>query len=342
MPSSARRLRTWIVAGCIACASFGARDAAATGVDPAAATPAQKNEAQKRFDRGRELAAAQRFPEALVEFQASYEIVASPNTHFSIARTLGSLGQPAEAYVEFGKTISEAQADAAKDKRYAQAAEAAEAEQRDLRGKIAFLVVTVERGDDATVKIGERAIDRSMLGSAVPVIPGTINVVVSIGGAEVARQVVTLAAAEQKTIVLEARPKLAESGTPIADTNVREQPSVTVNGSAGGLRTAAYVAGGVGLVGLTTFAIFGALEKSSYNDLQDACHGGPCPAEKADDISTGRSRQTIANVGLVAGLVGAAAGAVLFVVSMPSSKSPTSARAAVVVTPGFVGVRGSL
>jgi hypothetical protein len=117
---------------------------------------------------------------------------------------------------------------------------------------------------------------------------------------------------------------------------------VTVNGSAGGLRTAAYVAGGVGLVGLTTFAIFGALEKSSYNDLQDACHGGPCPPEKADDISTGRSRQTIANVGLVAGLVGAAAGAVLFVVSMPSSKSPTSARAAVVVTPGFVGVRGSL
>ncbi len=243
MPSSARRLRTWIVSGCIACASFGARDAAAAGVDPASATPAQKSEAQKRFDRGRELSAAQRFPEALVEFQASYEIVASPNTHFSIARTLGNLGQLGEAYVEFGKTLSEAQADAAKDKRYAQAAEAADAEQRDLRGKIAFLVVSVDHGQDATVKIGDREIDRLTLSSGVPVTPGTTNVVVSISGAEVARQVATVSAGDRKTIALDARPKPADPGAPLADTTIREQTTVTVNGSASGLRTAAYVAG---------------------------------------------------------------------------------------------------
>jgi hypothetical protein len=127
----------------------------------------------------------------------------------------------------------------------------------------------------------------------------------------------------------------------LADASTREQPTLTIDGSPRGLRTAAFVAGGVGVVGLATFVIFGALEKSTYNDLQDACHGGPCPPERADDISTGRSRQTIANVGLVAGLVGAAAGAVLFVVSAPS-KTSSSASASVVVAPGFVAVRGSL
>jgi hypothetical protein len=342
MITSPRTLRTWIVAGCMACPAFYPREVHAGGADPGTATTAQKNDAQKRFDRGRELANAKRFSQALAEYQISYEIVASPNTHFSIARTLVSLGQFGEAYVEFGKTMAEAQAAASKDKRYAQAADAADAEQRDLRPKIAFVVVSVEHGDGATVKIGDREVDRAILGSPFPVTPGTITVAVSNGGVEVARQTVTLSATDNKTIVLDGTPKTSESSAPVAETGAREQPVLAVDRSPRGLRTAAFVAGGVGVAGLATFVIFGALEKSTYNNLQDACHGGPCPPERADDISTGKSRQTIANIGLVAGLVGAAAGAVLFVVSAPSSKTQSSASASVVVAPGFVALRGSL
>ena len=334
---SRRALRTWIVTGWLACA-LAPRGAAGAGADPATASAKQKVDAQRKFDHGRELSAAGRYPEALAEFQASFEIVASPNTHFSIARTLAYMGQPAEAYVEFGKTITEAQAAAPKDKRYAQTAEAADAEQRDLGAKLAFLVVSVEHGDGATVKVGEREIDRAALRDPIPVIPGTVTVVVSSGGTEIAHQSVTLAIADRKTIVLDAQPKPAEPAP--APEAPREQPVVVVDTSPRGLRTAAYIAGGVGVAGLATFAIFGSLEKSSYNQLNDACHGGPCP-ERADDIATGRSRQTIANVGLGAGIVGLAAGAVLFVVSAPP-KAPTTARASILVAPGFVGVAGSL
>jgi hypothetical protein len=332
-------LGTWIVSGCVA-ALLAPRAAEAAGADPATATGKQKADAQKKFDHGRELSAASRYPEALAEFQGSFEIVASPNTHFSIARTLAYMGQPAEAYVEYGKTITEAQAAAAKDKRYTQTAEASDAEQRELRSKLAFLVLSVEHGDNAMVKVGDRAIDNAALRDLVPVNPGTVTVVVSVGGAEVARQTVTLGTSDRKTIVLDAQPKPPEPTA--APEQPREQPMVVVDTSPGGLRTAAYIAGGVGVAGLATFAIFGSLEKSSFNQLNDACHGEPCPPGHADDIATGRSRQTIANVGLAAGAVGLATGVVLFIVSAPSKAPATTARTSVVVGPGFVGVGGTL
>jgi hypothetical protein len=333
-------LRRSIFLGYLACATLGVRAAAAAGADPAAATAKQKNDAQKRFDKGRELAAANRFPEALAEFQASFEIVASPNTHFSIARTLANMGQLGDAYTEFGKTIVEARAAAPKDKRYTQTADASDAEQRELRGKVGFVVLSVAHGENATVKIGEREVDRASMAGPIAVTPGPVNVVVSSGGVEVTRQSLNVAVGDTKSVALDAEPRPTDR--PAApETEQRAEPTVVVDTSSGGLRTAAYVAGGVGVAGLATFAIFGAMEKSKFNELNDACHGGPCPPGHADDISAGRSNQTIANVGLAVGALGVAAGAVLFVVS-GRSKTPATGQASLVVSPGFVGVGGTL
>jgi tetratricopeptide (TPR) repeat protein len=221
-----RTLRTWIVFGWVAYMALSPRAAAAAGADPATATRGHKNEAQKKFDKGRELSAAKRYPEALAEFRASYEIVASPNTHFSIGRALAAMGQLAEAYVEFGKTMTEAQTAAQKDRRYQQTADAAEIEQRDLRPKLAFLVLSVEHADGATVKVGDREIDAAALGDAIPVAPGTVIVLVSSGGAEVARQSVTLATADRKSLVIDARPRAPEPPAPV---ETREPPVVVVD-----------------------------------------------------------------------------------------------------------------
>src|SRR5262249_19251557 len=153
---------------------------------------------------------------------------------------------------------SEAQGAAGKDKRYTQTAEAAESERNDLAPKLAFLVVSVEHGDNATVKVGDREVDRVALGSAIPVMPGNATVVVSVAGAEVARQAVTLGSSERKTVVLDARPKPPEVAAPVEQP--REPPLVAIDSSSpGGLRTAAYVAGGIGVAGFAAFGIFGAL-----------------------------------------------------------------------------------
>jgi hypothetical protein len=98
------------------------------------------------------------------------------------------------------------------------------------------------------------------------------------------------------------------------------------------------VAGGVGAAGLVTFAVAGLMAHSTYDDLNSACKGGPCPPDKSGEISSGKTQQAIANVGLVVGLAGVATGATLFVLSLP--KAQPSSNAAVVVSPSWVGVQG--
>lgn len=106
------------------------------------------------------------------------------------------------------------------------------------------------------------------------------------------------------------------------------------------MRTWAYVAGGVGAGGLVTFAVFGVLARSTYNDLQNQCSGGPCPPDKAGEIASGRTAQTVANVGLVLGVLGAGAGATLFVLSRP--KDGQAPAVAIIGAPAWIGVEGRL
>src|SRR4029077_1716658 len=53
-----------------------------------------------------------------------------------------------------------------------------------------------------------------------------------------------------------------------------------------GLRTASYVADGVGVAGLATFAVFGVMARSTYNSLQSECPG-PCTVDHGDQVSSG-------------------------------------------------------
>jgi hypothetical protein len=146
-------------------------------------------------------------------------------------------------------------------------------------------------------------------------------------------QTLTLAAGETKTVEIEA---VAPPPPPPPVVAVAPPPPPR---PAEKLRPYAYVAGGIGAAGVITFAIAGALANAKYSRLQSDCNNGPCPPSKADDISSGRTQQTIANVGLVVGLVGIAAGTTLFIVSAPDK---SGSQASVVVGPGWLGVRGEM
>jgi hypothetical protein len=94
-----------------------------------------------------------------------------------------------------------------------------------------------------------------------------------------------------------------------------------------GLRTAGYVAGGVGLVGIALFAIAGIGAKSAYDKLDSDCGTTACTDEAhQSDIEGGKMLQTTANIGLAAGLVGLGVGATLLVLGSRSSdkREPTA------------------
>ena len=108
-----------------------------------------------------------------------------------------------------------------------------------------------------------------------------------------------------------------------------------------GLRTAGYVAGGVGLVGIALFAIAGLGAKSAYDKLDSDCGDAPCTDEAhRSDIEGGRMLQTTANIGLALGLTGLGVGATLLVLGSRSSAERRGPSASVSANGGMITYGG--
>jgi hypothetical protein len=321
--------------------------ARADGALPAAATPVQREQAQARFLRGKELMEKKQYGDALRELRASHDIVASPNTRLQIARCLVAMEQTIEGYAELGGTAVEAKELMGQDRRYQRAYDAALAERAELEPRLGFVTLAIENpGDDTKVTIAGEEIRRAAWSEPTPVRPGVTEVTTLTPGHDPVQRTVTVAAGEKTSLAIDAqsgaRPVVEAPPPPPAPA----PPPPRTHG-ASWMRTGAYVAGGVGVAGLATLAIFGLMARSTYDDLNTACAGGPCPPSKADQISSGKTDQTIANVGLVIGLVGMGVGGTLLVLSLHKGANGASAMRgapalAITAAPGWIGIRASL
>lgn len=284
----------------------------------------EKAGAQKTFEAGTKLYDAHRYKEALTALRASYQILSSPNSHLMIARCLREMGSTREAYREFQAVVAEAKE---KGDKYASTASAAAEEGDDLKQKLGFLTVTLHATgspDGVKVKIGDEALEPSAVGTPVPVDPATLVVTAEAADGSSARAEVSVAAGASQTVELTLASPSPDAPPPPPP---KEEPKVVVDTSGSGapLRTWAYVAGGVGVAGLATFAIFGSMSNSKYNDLKDACPTGACAGHQ-DDIDAGKTDQLIANIGLGVGIVGLGVGTALFFIGGKSDS--TEGRAA--------------
>lgn len=329
--------------------------ARAAGVAPDAASPEQKKEATAHFSTGKQAAEGKNWEKAEMELRASLDIVDSPNARLVLARALRDSGKTSDAWNEYARTIDGAANLAQQDPRYVQTADAAKAEQDDLAPKLAFVTVSVANAPpDATLKVGGRLVPTAAWSAPIVVSPGAVDVVLAgPDGKEIVRKTVAADVGGKTAVALDAKPAPpppvagppAADDVPPTDKPVQEQPQASPSGKRK-LRVPAYVAGGVGAAGLIVFGIFGAMEKSTFSSLQSACPNDVCPPGKSGDISSGKTDQVVANVALGVGLVGVAAGATLFVMSLggssSSSPAPAAASASLVVSPTFIGLRGAL
>ena len=151
----------------------------AAGVAPGSATPVQREQAQAKFMKGKDLFGQKKYAEALTEFQGSLDIVGSPNARLFVARTLREMNKIVEAYVEFGRTEIEAKELAPQDPRYQKTAESAAIERKELEPKLAFITVTIKGPSDATkLTIAGEEVKRAGWNEPAPIVPGTAEVVV--------------------------------------------------------------------------------------------------------------------------------------------------------------------
>lgn len=314
----------------------------------AAAAPSADatKKATEAFKKGQGLLKANKYQEALAAFRESYAAVASPNSQLNIARCLALLGDNVGAYLEFNALIADV--DERKDPKYQPARDAAVAERDEVTKKIAFLTVTVANPTAETrLSIGGRDIPRDTWGQPVPAAPGAVDVsVITPPGAPKSQQV-QLAAGEKRPLSIDASGQGSSGGGGTGG------PIAGGGGSSGSsrrfLRPVAYAAGGVGVAGFALFAIGGGLALSTYGDLDKSCAKGTvrfCDSTAKGQIDSGKMEQTLANVGLIVGAVGVAAGVTLFVLSRDSGAPKKEGAAATpevraVVSPSYAGLHGT-
>jgi hypothetical protein len=319
--------------------SFGSVTTAhAAGVEPAKATPVQREQAQARFLKGRDLYGAKKYEAALAELSASLDIVASPNTRLYVARCLRDMGRIVAAYAELGRTSVEAKELLRDDNRYEKAAQAATDERALLAPKLGFLDVRIAHaGPETTLKVGNDEVRRGGWEEPIPVLPGTAEVLVETPAHAPIRQQVEVSAGQHQSVAIDAAadgPTNAPVAAPaVAPTEEAPAPAT--------LRPYVYATAGLAVVGLTTFIVAGSMANSTHSDLQNACGSGPCPPGHEDTISSGKTQQTFANVGLAVFVVSAAASVTLFVLGTPKKAAPAAASARVTAGPSFVGLQGA-
>jgi hypothetical protein len=91
-------------------------------------------------------------------------------------------------------------------------------------------------------------------------------------------------------------------------------------------RVPAYVALGVGAVGLGVGAITGIIALGKKSDLDSACKNKVCPSNaQQDTIDSGKTFGTVSTVGFVVGIVGAGVGTYLLLAGGSSSSSTSAA-----------------
>jgi len=330
----------------LAVAATAARDAGAQNVPPSAATAAQKSEAQAKYAEGVRLFEAGRKAEALAAFRASYATVASPNSLLMVARMQAELGEVAAAFETY-EAVERAARDLAHPK-YRAAGTAARQERDELRAKVAMITLRVVGAPAGTrVTLAGREIPAEQWSSAIPVTPGDVQAVATLpAGRSVERHVKATAGGTSEIALDRAAtpppspaappPPAGASPAPVATYPPVVTPPEPPHRS---LMPYAIAAGAVGVTGLGIFVVAGAMNRATYDDLQQRCPNKICSADAREDVDAGRRQQTVANVGAVLAVGGLGAGVALLIVDR--SRAPSrAARPRVWVGAGSVGVRG--
>ena len=328
--SSPGTSRVWLWLAVVVSMGLLSHAVRAAGVEPGRATPVQREQAQARFVRGKQLYGRKDYAGAAEEFNAAIEIVGSPNARLYLARCYRESGRLVAAYVEFGRTEVEAREYAREDPRYTRTGESAAAERRALASKLGFVTVHVASPTDSTtLRVAHDDIRRAAWGEPVPVLPGVTEAVVETPPSPPIVRSITISAGESKSIDIDSgEPAVAPAVAAVAPPHTTRRI----------LRPIAWGAAAVGAAGLLTFGVAGLLSDAAYSNLRSSCPAGACPPSKAGEISSGRTEQIVANAGLVIGIVGASAAATLFLVSLPINKEKNLA---LFVSPVGAGLGGA-
>ena len=289
-------------------------------------------------EEGNKALAAKDYALAEDRFRRADALIRAPSLMVDHARALVGLGRFAEAYATY---------DAARKEKLAPGAPAAfrravtEAERgvKELEPKIAWVTIRVSGPSEPLVKLGEREVPLSALGTAVPADVGSRTIQVSAEGYVSKEAPLSLVPGQRAEVELELEPVRVEpppAPPPPTVKHVVQKPPPQESRS----NTLAYVALGVGGAGLAIGAVTGVLFLSEHSELTAVCTNG-CPPSAHDDLSRYHFYSYTSAISLCVGLVGAGTGVALLLTKPKDTEQQKAAHVTPYVSVGSVGVEGT-
>ena len=287
--------------------------------------------AEALFQEARKLMDQGRFGDACPKLAESQRLDPGGGTQLLLAQCYEKLGKTATAWTIFNEALATSRKiNRADRERLAKERIAA------LEAKLSKLTIRVP-ADVASLEgflltHNGSVISRAAFGLALPVDPGPHEVVVAATGRKAWRRTVEVAGEGdnkvvevpmlEKEAVAPPPPSAAPAASSVAPPPSQKAPPPSsdpqTDASPGSRRTMAYVAGGVGAVGLVLGTVFALRAKSKYNDSRDLCPADPCRDPAAVDLNqSARSAGNVATVAFGVGLVGVGVGTYLFLTSAP-------------------------
>ncbi|MBK7396600.1 MAG: hypothetical protein IPJ34_09950 [Myxococcales bacterium] len=200
---------------------------------------------------------------------------------------------------------------------------------------------------DVKVTVDGEPVAKAMLGESRPTDPGNHAIKAVAPGCLEATTSVQLGEGEAKDapLVLAADPNSKpdvpkDDGPKDGPKDLPKPPKDTLPAE-GGIPTFAWVALGVGAVGVVGGTVFGLSAMSKKTALDKACTTkSNCPESSRADIDSMKTSATVSTVGFVFGAVGLGVGVALIIVKSGSDRPPTSAWVQPTVGLGSVGLVG--
>jgi hypothetical protein len=142
-----------------------------------ASADAADSAALAQFEQGKNAYDAGKFEEALLAFDKSLSLLASPNTRLYVARCHRALGRVATAYNQLRLASREAQdrATASGEKRFIATRDAAAGEAEELEPRVPRLTLAVPSPTpaDFAVRLDDKDLPKATWGTAIAIDPGT-------------------------------------------------------------------------------------------------------------------------------------------------------------------------
>lgn len=247
-------------------------------------------------------------------FEESYRLEAKPGTALNLGNCREQLGQIASAWQRFQEA---AQTLPKEDARRPIAKERAAA----LAGKVPKLTLRVPAGAEGWVVLRDGVeLGSASLNLALPVDPGSHRIEVRAPGRAPALTTVDLSPSEQREVVLTAGMAEAATKTEPREEVVAASPPAPSSSH----RTLGWVLGGVGVAGVATSLVTGAVVLSKDSTVDRECVDKRCTPAGLDAADSGRTFSTVSTIAAIAGVASLGVG-IYFLVS-DSGNEPRAAR----------------